>query len=130
MYNMVFGDPPEDTTDFLMNTVIQLSDVGRFRDIGVERNTNGELVVRLLTRDGGDNRRCSDFYFDEKEYRKNGDCKQCTGCIQTHIIPQNQYYLYDRDWEFDCTYAETFFKVPEQYKSECEKIYQTNSNIE
>lgn len=81
--------------------------VGRFRDIYL--NANG-TEIHLLTRNGGGNRDC--WNQDDKSLM--GEC-MCPGCIQTQLLPQHENYISDEDDSFDCTFAITRFRVPEEY---------------
>lgn len=81
--------------------------VGRFRDIYL--NANG-TEIHLLTRNGGRNRDC----WNNDDQSIMGEC-MCPGCIQTQLLPQHKNYITDDDDSFDCTFAITRFRVPEEY---------------
>lgn len=71
---------------------VHYSDVGRFRDIWIERDADGQLWFQLYTRNGGDN---SEEYADE-------------------IARVRAHEMYERDaddWH-DNTYASFWFRVP------------------
>ena len=84
LYNMIFGKNP-DTKDILASIGLTEGDIERFRDCFIE---DGEIVI--LTRTGGLNR--EDF--------------------KNKALTSNPHYLYDRDYDFDSTYAYYHFSVP------------------
>ena len=87
LYNMVFGLNPN--ADQLLSLLgYSRGDCGRFRDVFVE---DGMIVIH--TRNGGGNREDYEEVFDE---------------MSTH-----PWYSHDADYDFDCTYANIYFKVPE-----------------
>jgi len=89
LYNTLFGQ--NDHTSFLMGLLDkEPADFGRFRDVYV---TDTHIVVH--TRCGGGNREDYEHVFFEME---------------SHPL-----YDYDHDDDFDCTYADIFFKHPEGY---------------
>lgn len=75
--------------------------LGRHRGTYLERDEHtGEPVIVVHTRNGGGNRECWQ-----------DDCDgQCTGCIQTNVIPALPTYLRDEDDEGDSTYANNYFR--------------------
>lgn len=87
LFNMVFGENP--SAEKLLE-VLQLTkgDFGRFRDVFVE---NGHIVVH--TRNGGGNRDDYQDVFDDLE--------------------SHPWHSHDEDCAFDNTYANIYFKVPE-----------------
>lgn len=72
-------------------------DIPRFRDCFIQDDT---IVVH--TRTGGGNR---------EEYQK-----------ENAKLAKHPDYLYDSDDEFDCTYANFFFRFPKEFKDELERI--------
>jgi len=90
MYNMLFGVNP-DTETLLSLLGKTTADFGRFRNVYME---DGFIVVH--TRNGGGNREDYEYVFDE---------------MSTH-----PWYSHDEDDSFDCTYANIYFKVPENHK--------------
>ena len=87
LYNMLFGMNPD--TDKLMSLLGKsTTDFGRFRNCWLE---DGFIVVH--TRCGGGNREDYSEVFDE--------------------MSQHPWYSHDHDQDFDCTYADIYFKVPE-----------------
>ena len=87
LYNMVFGMNP-DSNKLLEVLGKTQADFGRFRNVYME---DGYIVVH--TRNGGGNREDYEDVFDE---------------MSTH-----PWYSHDADDDFDCTYANIYFKVPE-----------------
>lgn len=90
LYNTLFGENGE--SGFLLKLLgKQADDFGRYRDVYV---TEEHIVVH--TRCGGGNRESYQDVFDEME--------------------KHPLYVYDEDDDFDCTYADIYFKHPEEYK--------------
>lgn len=90
LYNMIFGSNP-DTNDILALLGKTTADFGRFRSVFLE---DGYIVVH--TRNGGGNREDYEDVFDE--------------------MSEHPWYSHDADDDFDCTYANIYFKVPENHK--------------
>jgi len=92
LYNMIFGMNPD--SDKLLEILGKTrEDFGRFRTVYME---DGFIVVH--TRNGGSNREDYEDVFDE---------------MSTH-----PWYSHDADDDFDCTYANIYFKIPEgKYES-------------
>jgi len=90
MYNMIFGSNP-DTEDILKFLGKTQGDFGRFRSVYLE---DGFIVVH--TRNGGGNREDYEDVFDE--------------------MSEHPWYSHDADDDFDCTYANIYFKVPDNHK--------------
>ena len=90
LYNMLFGVNPD--TDKLMEVLGKTAgDFGRFRNVYME---DGYIVVH--TRNGGGNREDYEDVFDE--------------------MSEHPWYSHDEDDSFDCTYANIYFKVPDNHK--------------
>jgi len=88
MYNVIFGMNPD--ADKLLSLLGKTSvDFGRFRNIYLE---DGYIVVH--TRCGGGNREDYEDVFDE--------------------MAEHPWYSHDADQDFDNTYADIYFKVPEK----------------
>ena len=87
MYNMLFGMNPD--ADALLRLLGKTrEDFGRFRDVYVD---NGYIIVH--TRCGGGNRESYEEVFEE--------------------MSEHPWYTHDEDDDFDCTYADIYFKIPE-----------------
>ena len=126
LYNLIYGSVPEELKKFLFN-VVGITEVGRFRDIDIisfdegilEKDDDKDtLVIWLLTRDGGNNRNCIKYDSEENQF-----CNKCTGCCQSNILPKNPNYIIDHDSRDDSTYAETYFRIPKEYKEQCQQIF-------
>jgi len=90
LYNMLFGEGGSEVP-FLFGLLGKTpADFGRYRSIYV---TDTHIVVH--TRCGGGNREDYEDVFDE---------------MATHPL-----FDYDEDDDFDCTYAEFYFKHPAEY---------------
>lgn len=86
---MVHGVNPDTTT--LLNVLgYTVADFGRFRDVFVQ---DGYIVVH--TRCGGGNREDYEEVFE--------------------MASEHPWYEYDKDEDFDCTYADIYFKLPEDH---------------
>lgn len=90
LYNMLFGMNP-DADKMLALLGKTKEDFGRFRNVFME---DGCIVVH--TRNGGGNREDYEYVFDE--------------------MSEHPWYSHDADDDFDCTYANIYFKVPENHK--------------
>lgn len=87
MYNMIFGMNPD--SDKLLQLLGKTQgDFGRFRSVFVE---DGFIVVH--TRNGGGNREDYEDVFDE--------------------MSGHPWYSHDADDDFDSTYANIYFRIPE-----------------
>lgn len=88
MYNLLHGQNP------LAGLIISMLDVypARFRDAWITEDRK----IAIYTRLGGGNR---------DDYQEN------ITQLQSH-----PNYFYDRDDEFDCTYATFYYSFPEKYK--------------
>ena len=87
LYNMLFGMNPD--ADKLLSLLdATREDFGRFRNVYLE---DGYIVVH--TRCGGGNREDYEDVFAEME--------------------DHPWYSHDQDEDFDCTYADIYFRVPE-----------------
>lgn len=90
LYNVLFGENGSQK-DFLLKLLDKhAGDFGRYRDVYV---TEEHIVVH--TRCGGGNREDYEDVFDEME--------------------DHPLYAYDEDDDFDCTYANFYFRHPEGY---------------
>ncbi len=90
LYNMVFGMNP-DSGKLLEILGKTQGDFGRFRNVYME---DGYIVVH--TRNGGGNREDYEDVFEE--------------------MSMHPWYSHDQDDDFDCTYANIYFKLPEDEK--------------
>lgn len=90
LYNMLFGENVSHK-EFLFTLLgKEQGDFGRYRDIYV---TDEYIVVH--TRNGGGNREDYEDVFDE--------------------MSEHPLYAYDEDDDFDCTYANIYFKHPAEH---------------
>lgn len=90
MYNMIFGTNPDNDALLALLGKTQ-ADFGRFRSVFME---DGCIVVH--TRNGGGNREDYEDVFDE--------------------MSDHPWYSHDEDDSFDCTYANIYFKIPDNHK--------------
>ena len=88
LYNMLFGQNP--SSDHLLKLLgLDRDDFGRYRDVFVE---DDHIVVH--TRCGGGNRESYEYVFDQ--------------------MSSHAWYSHNADCDFDCTYANIYFKIPEE----------------
>src|SRR5437870_4533590 len=96
LYNLIRG--PINIACKILIPMIGLSDddFPRFRDVSpCDPNEDEGARLVVLTRTGGGNR---EEYADENDR-----------------LTQNPYYVYDKDSAFDCTYAEFYFRIPDEW---------------
>lgn len=104
LYNMLFGTNP--FSGVLLQMLGTSTDrIPRYRDCYLSEDGT-EIVVH--TRTGGGNR---DAYEKGGEYWNEGQ-------IDNDAIRAVPGFKYDRDDEFDCTYADFYFAVPEAFKEQ------------
>lgn len=98
LYNMLFGMNPD--SDKLLSLLGKTqSDFGRFRDAYL---MDGNIVVH--TRCGGGNREDYESVFEE--------------------MSAHPWYVNDEDDDYDCTYADIVFKVPDSLMEEMKEFEQ------
>jgi hypothetical protein len=91
LYNTLFGENGSQS-EFLFGLLgLTRDDFGRFRDIYVV-----EDYIAVHTRNGGGNREDYEYVFE--------------------TLSQHPLYAYDEDDDFDCTYADIYFRYPEGYE--------------
>lgn len=112
-YNMLFG--VNSAAPVLLATLgLTADDVPRFRDCYID----GTQIV-IYTRTGGGNR---DYYDSEESCRAN--CPEYFGGEVepsgpwNSTLTANAYYLHDEDDALDNTYANFYFKFPEDYAAD------------
>lgn len=111
LYTMLFGT--NSLADVLLACLgISREDVPRFRDCYLD----GDLIV-IHTRTGGGNR---DYYDSEHECRANYpdyfDGQDDPSGPWNDDLRALPTYLYDEDDDFDCTYADFYFSIPDEYR--------------
>jgi hypothetical protein len=92
LYNLLFGSNPN-ANDILALLGKGVADFGRYRNVFIE----DDFIV-VHTRNGGGNREDYEYVFEE--------------------MSEHPWYSHDEDDDFDCTYANIYFKVPEDVKQE------------
>lgn len=85
---------------------IEPSSIPRFRDCFI---SEGNIVIH--TRTGGGNR---DYYDSSNEDNLEGPWNT--------TMYENKYFIRDEDDDFDSTYANFYFRYPEEYKNDLEAI--------
>lgn len=95
LYNLIF-DSNMDEYDLLKFIGCNISIFGRYRDTYIDNN-----YIVVLTRTGGGNREDYQYVFD--------------------TISDHPWYSHDSDCSFDCTYAEIYFKIPDDKMEEFQK---------
>ena len=102
LYNIVNGSNVN--TEQLLNLLnLSKNDFGRYRDI----YTKNEYII-VHTRCGGGNREDYEYMFDE--------------------ISEHPWYSHDEDCDFDCTYADIFFKIPDSETQTLIKLIDSGSS--
>lgn len=94
LYNLMHGVNPL-AGELLGVLELSPADFGRFRDAYLVDGDDG-LLINVHTRCGGGNR---------------GDYQDVFKAVRQH-----PHYVRDQDCEFDSTYADILFKVPEKWK--------------
>jgi len=103
LYNMLFG--VNKAAPVLIRILgIDPAEIPRFRDCYID----GKCIV-IHTRTGGGNR---EGYEEGNNY-----------------LQKNKYYLHDSDDDFDSTYADFYFKFPEEYEKELVALSKNNPDI-
>jgi hypothetical protein len=117
LYNMLFGVNGAAPVLLAMLGLTE-NDVPRFRDCYIE----GEHVV-IHTRTGGGNR---DFYDSEESCRDNypdyfGGEDEPKGPWNS-TLKENPFYVYDEDGDYDSTYANFYFRFPDEYAEDLKAL--------
>lgn len=94
LYNMVFGQNSLAPILVAALGFKSYGELGRFRDAFIS-----EGKIAIYTRNGGGNR---ESYMPD---------------FSNHPL-----YLYDKDDDFDCTYATIYFKFPPEYEEDLKKL--------
>jgi hypothetical protein len=103
---MVFGF--NDKSSFLLDILgLKAEDLPRFRDCFYDNEKN---LIILHTRTGGGNR---EYY--ELEHEK---------------LSEHPMYINDCDDSYDCTYANFYFKVPDEHVENIKKLFSDETTIE
>lgn len=101
MYNMIFGESKN--ADALLKVLGLIRDsFYRYRDCYLDEKGN----IAVYTRGGGNNREC---YCDDDVFHDDG----CVVELQDRNI-NHPCYLFDKDDDFDNTYATFYFRIPEE----------------
>lgn len=114
LYNMLFGANPAGPA-ILATLGLKPNEVGRYRDCYVEKTELGTYQIVLHTRNGGGNRECWDRSPQSEQ------CA-CPGCVIEYRLPKHPLYLGDADDDFDCTYADIRFALPDDYAPELKAL--------
>ena len=103
LYNMLFG--VNNAAPVLLATLgLTVGDVPRFRDCYIE----GDNIV-IHTRTGGGNR---EYYEAENDE-----------------LQSNPFYVRDEDDDFDCTYANFYYRFPDEYAEELKAMAANTESI-
>lgn len=95
LYNMLHGVNP--LSDIILASLgLTSGDFGRFRDVYMDQDESGNDRIRVHTRCGGGNRESYEDVIDTMRGHK--------------------HFLFDEDDDFDCTYCDFVFSVPEHAK--------------
>lgn len=124
LYNMLFG--VNDMAQVLLKCLnFNASDIPRFRDCYLEKD---RIVIH--TRTGGGNRDCYDSLESCKEnYPEYFDGTDDPKGPWNSDLQKHPLYLSDEDDDFDSTYANFYFKFPEEFKSDLEAISEKREDL-
>jgi hypothetical protein len=92
MYNMLFGNGERGHFLLAQLGFKSLSEVGRYRDGWLEKGENKVPRIAIYTRNGGGNRENLEEVFNK--------------------LKSHPDYLFDKDDDYDNTYATIYFKCP------------------
>lgn len=117
LYNMLFG--VNDYAPVLIAALgMTANDVPRFRHCYID----GEQIV-IRTRTGGGNR---DYYDSEESCRENYpdyfNGKEDPSGPWNSSLTGSKFYIYDEDDDFDSTYANFYFRFPDEYAEDLKAI--------
>lgn len=119
LYNIIYGEVAESDI-FLEMIGLTRNAFYRYRDVYASVEDDVPVII-VLTRAGGGNRYCIEDIGDNGypadkccDCGSNEDPYMCAPKFY-HLIKQHELYLVNRDDDFDYTYAEIVFKVPEEY---------------
>ena len=99
MYEMIFANGENGLPLLGSLGFKSTEDIGRYRSAWLEIDDEGEPRIAVYTRNGGNNR---ETYMPD--------------------FSNNPHYLFDRDDDFDNTYATVYFKLPENLRKTLEEI--------
>jgi hypothetical protein len=123
LYNMLFGKNPMAATALAVLGVDSPAKIPRFRDAYFTEK-DGIPIIVIHTRTGGGNR---DFYENERTCKTNYP-DYFTDSDEPPSGPWNDDlralpgFICDMDSEFDSTYADFFFNVPEKHRADVEQL--------
>lgn len=112
-YNMLFG--VNSAAPMLLSCLgFTKDDIPRFRDCAIEGNN-----IVIHTRTGGGNR---DYYESEECCRINypdyfNGVANPSGPWNS-TLANNAFFLRDQDDDYDCTYANFYFRFPDEYAAD------------
>lgn len=111
LYNMLFGI--NNLAPYLLKILqIDKKDIPRFRDCFI---SEGEIVIH--TRTGGENR---DYYDSPNE-------ENIEGPWNCNLL-DNEFYIRNEDDDFDSTYANFYFRFPEEYENDLRALEVNNES--
>ena len=102
LYNSLFGATNQYSSFMKLLKYDDDFDWGRYRDIYIDDDDKGNKYIVIHTRNGGGNREVYEYVFDK--------------------VSNHPWYSHDEDCNFDCTYANIYFKVPNDKLPKLEKI--------
>ena len=129
LYNMLFGVQSTADTALAMLGITKEA-VPRFRDAYFSLSMGGEPRITIHTRTGGGNR---DYYESEKACRDNypqyfgRDDKADPSGPWNADLRNLPGFLCDSDDDFDCTYADFHYAVPEVHRQAVADFLKDNS---
>lgn len=114
LYNLLNG---VNNNAFLLLKILGIdrNDIPRFRDCFLTEEGN----ICIYTRTGGGNR---DYYESEEIHQENyGNEYDYTGPYNEDLR-ENPYFIRDKDEDYDCTYANFYFSIPDEFKEELKNM--------
>lgn len=124
MYNMLFGVSPI-AADAVHAAGLRRRDLGRYRDAWFDRDSAGEPVVVVHTRNGGGNREHWDWEGSGYTEAAGPSCR-CPGCVVTFAKARFPTFLSDTDDGFDSTYANMVFSVLPEWRDRALALLQVH----
>jgi hypothetical protein len=123
MYNLLFGENSH--SEFLLKILgFNQSDIPRYRDCFLQDN-----AIVIYTRTGGGNR---DFYENEETcrscYPEDFEEENPPSGPWNDDLRKNPNFISDCDEDFDCTYANFYFKFPEEFRDDLEALANKTTN--
>lgn len=125
LYNMLFGVNSNAGMLLVVLGFKSTKEIPRFRDCYID----GDHIV-IHTRTGGGNR---DYYESEESCREN--CPEYFNGEDEPSGPWNEdlrknpYFVRDQDDDFDATYADFYFRFPDEFAEDLKALAEGNPSV-